>query len=328
MLSVNADNNSDRTSIVVSDDHEVSMKVIQNFYAKVTGKKEQLSKFIQFNHRTNFDDLENLHVKITQVCGPLTVVQRNESVVVYHVNESKDQFSSFDSFRRYNKSLVSPVENVNIEYNILITQPGLSDVQNYKIVIDIHSRAGILQKASGESGSMPNFIYQMMAKNTGNVKINYVDYVVAINFLIAIDLWFQSLPQEKNGFFLSFCKKISHNFPFIFRYLSVSVFLSVCYYYFQNINYDNSRLLGLMISVFGFAYVLGGLSSKLGEWMESSVDSIYPLSYVSLNRGDENVVAEHIRRNKRGYLSAFAFCISGLAINIVSSVVAVWIGIE
>lgn len=257
MLTIDNESHENK-SVRLGNGDEMSMKALQNFYAKVTGKKEQLSKSIQINHKTTFEDFENLHAKIQQVCGPLNIVQHNESVVVYHVNESKDQFSSFDSFRRYNKSSVHPVENVHIEYNILLTQPGLQDVQNFKIVIDVHSRAGLLRRAESENGSMSNFIFQMVAKNTGNIKINYVDYIVAINFLIAIEQWFQSLHHEKENRFVKYFKKTSHNFDFIFKYTSVSAFLGVCFLYFRNISYSGEVLLGVAIAVFGFAYVFGG----------------------------------------------------------------------
>lgn len=58
------------------------------------------------------------------------------------------------------------------------------------------------------------------------------------------------------------------------------------------------------------------------------MDSIHSLSYVSLNRGDDNVVSEQITKNRRGIRSAIFYTISGLVINIVSSYLAVKIGIN
>ncbi|MFK0330293.1 hypothetical protein ACIQUB_04115 [Rhizobium sp. NPDC090275] len=96
-MTVHANNASNGTVMLPVGGSEVSMQVLQDVYAKFTGKKEQISKSISFNHLTSFEDIENLHQKIIQICDQYNVIQRNESIVVYHINNSKDQFSIFDT---------------------------------------------------------------------------------------------------------------------------------------------------------------------------------------------------------------------------------------
>lgn len=62
---VQNENNAITTS---GDTGEVSMQVLQNLYAKITGKREQISRSINVNHITRFEDFENLNRKIYQAC--------------------------------------------------------------------------------------------------------------------------------------------------------------------------------------------------------------------------------------------------------------------
>jgi hypothetical protein len=84
----------------------------------------------------------------------------------------------------------------------------------------------------------------------------------------------------------------------------------------------------MAIVVFGGAVLLGLFSAKVGSFIERKVDSIYPLSYVSMNRGDE-IVAEEITRGTRGaVLGAVASLVLAVVINVVSNYLSLQIGIH
>ncbi|NTG48457.1 hypothetical protein G6M04_13780 [Agrobacterium rhizogenes] len=311
----------------MSDGTEVSMQLLQDVYAKVTGKKEKVSKTISTNHITSFEDLENLHAKMRQICDQYNVVQRNESVIIYHCDDSKEQFSSFVRFKAYNKSSTSPVENIHLEYNFLIMLPQTQEPQSYKISIDVHSRAALFKKAATQN-RMNALIFRIVASQSGQISISYVDYNVSLNFMIAIDQWFQGLKQNPEAKVVSYLKKYSHNFSFFLRYFSVSMFLAVNYYNLSKIMQVNvSDILRSSIFIFGVAYVLGGLAARLGKWVEESIDSIFPISYVQLNRGDEKIAREITTDNRSGIIKASVGILIAVAINVFSSYLAAKIGL-
>lgn len=313
--------NEETKDLLITDSTENQMQILQNFYAKITGKKERLSKEISLNHITKFEDLENLHIKIVQMCGPLTVVHRNESITIFHSDDTKEQFSSFDRFRAYNKSSLSPTENVHLEYNILLTQPGIIDQQNYKISIDIHSRAAIMKKMISGS-KMHKFIMNIIADNTASVRIDYVDYVVAVGFMNTIDGWFGTLRKSGDFRIIKWLKGWSDDFPFIFKYVSVAAFLLFCYIQFTDAAANTMDLFELSLIAFGGAYLLGGIGFRLGREAERKVDMIFPPSYVCLNRGDDDVAQLQASENRRGAIGALVSLAAALLFNVIGSYLA------
>ncbi|MBY3220279.1 hypothetical protein [Rhizobium laguerreae] len=76
MVAHRGDDNSNSTVLIAPGGHEVSMQILQDIYSKVTGKKETISKTINENHKTTFEDLENLNIRILQICEQYHIVQK------------------------------------------------------------------------------------------------------------------------------------------------------------------------------------------------------------------------------------------------------------
>lgn len=68
------------------------------------------------------------------------------------------------------------------------------------------------------------------------------------------------------------------------------------------------------------------LMSKAGSFMggliESCIDSYYPLSYLSLNKGDERVVEEYNYEKKRSVWGMIFSALSTVALGTLSSLIA------
>tara|TARA_R110001592_G_C13044445_1_gene739594 strand:+ start:809 stop:1237 length:429 start_codon:yes stop_codon:yes gene_type:complete len=126
-------NESDENQVVnIGDNLPVSMKIVQSIYNEITGKTERLSQTLRNNHDITFNDLKQLNIKIRQLYEQYNVVSKNCAVTVFHVNDCKEQFSSFERFEIYDSSNTSPCENVRLEYNFLIVLPGTQKAQPYK----------------------------------------------------------------------------------------------------------------------------------------------------------------------------------------------------
>ena len=224
----------DGNTVDLGSGHLVSMKAVQQIYAEITGRTESLERSYKNNHSIGFEDLCQLVAKVTQLHEQYNIVSRNCSVTVFHLDDQKQTFSSFERFRLLDRTTLSPVENVRMEYNFLIVLPQMRKPQSYQIEINIHSRAALVKRANGDTGARGIMFYEFFSPTTAHVEIEYVDYTVARNFQGAIDGWFKALPELESGWFLIPLKKLSGYYVFIFRVTLITAFLVTCYGYFSD----------------------------------------------------------------------------------------------
>ena len=219
--------------VTIGENQKISMKSLQNIYYELTGKTERISKSFRNNICAGLEDLIQLNEKIQQLLEQYNVVANNCAVTVFYVDDTKSQFSSFDRFKVIDTSSMSTVENVKIEYNILILLPSLKKPQSYVIEVNIHSRAALHRRAD-TNFTLPKRIVLSFANNTGFVNVDYVDYTVARSFMIAIDHWYDSLPQTKSIPGLSIIKNNSEHAPFFFKY-TVALSFSIYFYFISQV---------------------------------------------------------------------------------------------
>ena len=173
---------------------QVSLQTLQGIYNELTGKSEEVGKSYSKPIRVKFSDIEQLNHKITQACEQYNVVSGSCSVTVYYVDDTRDQFSSFDRFRLHNSGSTSPVESVLLKYNFLVLLPKTKKPQSYTVSIRLASRVAVSKRMKSEFYGTPPSIFRLMGNRTAVVEIQYVDYMVARNFLNLIDEWFKGIP--------------------------------------------------------------------------------------------------------------------------------------
>ncbi|MBS4154199.1 hypothetical protein [Cobetia sp. MC34] len=101
----------------------VSLETYQAIYQKITGRSEKTVQKYHDNILVDFSELEQMHMKVMQLCDVHTIIAQNEVVTVFHEKERKEQFVSFDDFKRYNSSSSKPTVSVVIKYNFSILPP-------------------------------------------------------------------------------------------------------------------------------------------------------------------------------------------------------------
>lgn len=320
----------DNTAVTVGEGQQVSMQVLQDVYNEITGKTEKLSKSFRLNHKTAFEDISQLNIKITQLYEQYNIVASNCTITLFHVDEGKEQFSSFERFKAYDGSSLSPVENIRLKYNFLIVLPKVERPQSYDIEIDIHSRAAMHQRSQLESG-LPKRLILGMASQTGLVDIEYVDYTVARNFMVAIEQWFKALPQSKPIFGIKFLKSNSEHLPFLFRYISA---IFVAYYFY--VNYSNwlpdgadklSMLFLAGLLCFSSIFIVAGVALKFGYIVERAIDTIQPISYLKLNRGDDNAIEKLSSANTWNFVKGIAGIVLAVGTTLLAKYIASYLGI-
>lgn len=263
----------------IGDNRHISMKTFQYVYNQITDKTEKLVQILKNNHEIHFADINQLNTKIFQLYEQYHIVSDSCAITIFHVDDCKEQFSSFERFEKYDSSNTSPIENIRLEYNFLIILPKTQKPQPYKITIDLASRMAFRKKAYG-GGAMHRFMI-FMSTRTGNVEIEFVDYTVARTFKTAIDQWYEAVKQEKNSKYIEILQNISEYFPALFKILTSLFVLSVIFYNREALISTSSTLdvlFSLSLVSFGTVYISGLVAAKLGQLFGDAIDSHQTIS--------------------------------------------------
>lgn len=250
-------------------------------------------------------------------------------MTLYYGDDNKEVFSSFERFTLYDHTKLCATENVHIEYNFFIVLPKTKSPRPYKLSIDILSTAAVRQRFAKESGV--GRFFMGFPGQTGRFEIEYIDYAVAKSFHTTIEHWFQALPNQTKSKFMEMLQNHSHNFPMIFKLITASV-VGVFVYYnaIDWIKVDSSDLQLAKLGIFSFSviFVASGIAYLLGKWAERSADSVQPISYLKLNRGDERAYTEAVLGNRNSIVGFILSSTLMIALNIASAYLAFWIGVS
>lgn len=304
---------------VVINNNAVSMKLVQSIYNELTGKTESIIRRLTDSHEVAFEDIKQLNIKIEQLYEQYNIVSKTCAVTLYHVNDCKEQYSSFERFSLRDSNSINPCENVRIEYKFLISLPNTRKVQQYSIKIDLHSRVGIKKRAETEHGSAKRF-FRLLGTTTGIINIEYVDYTVARNFMTAIMDWHLSVSRNTPSKAISFWQDYSAEIPFIFRF--ASVFLLTCFFYSIGLNLEidtNQALFLLLLLTFTTIYLASLFAHKMGMVCEYFLDGYQPISYIKVNKGDEIAIKKYSSLNNKAFILSSLSVTLAIVLNLASA---------
>jgi hypothetical protein len=140
---------------------------------------------------------------------------------------------------------------------------------------------------------------------TVHVKVDYVDYVFAKKVLKIIEEWVENLPQIESRWHFPKLQEMSLHYWWILGKLGTLSALVPCYLMLVSGQYDSLRSLAIwgLLSV-GFVTFMQFIRKVAAEVVENYVDATRELSYIRLNRGDEeNYEAIHAK-NRSAILKA------------------------
>jgi hypothetical protein len=296
-----------------------SMQMVQQIYKEVTGKTERISRQFNAGHRTNFDDIANLHATIGQLLEQYHVIANNCNVTIFRIDDSSDRFSSIDRASIHEAGSNIPVENVRLEYEFLIVLPIAKKPESYKAVIDIHSRAALTKKME-DSAYLQRRIFSALSSSTGQATVEYVDYAVARTLMTAISQWFDSRDEAKLPAAVKLAKRFSHNFPWLFKY-SVAAVASLIFYWHLS---DKMAPLsgGYAIASLATILVASGLAYQLGDLLENAVDSFHPESYLNLTKGDQRIIREQSSVARSRWFKVITSFVGAIAVNLAANYIA------
>ena len=309
-----------------SNSTQVSLQTLQGIYNELTGKSEEVGKSYSKPIRVRFSDIEQLNHKITQACEQYNVVSGNCTATVYYVDDTRDQFSSFERFRLHNSGSTSPVESVLLKYNFLVLLPKTKQPQSYTVSIRMASRVAVTKRMESEFYGAPPPIFRLMGNRTAVIEIQYVDYMVARNFLNLIDEWFKGIPTATELKPLHWLQIRSHLIPRVAKF-ATAIFVALLVlallptFIAQGATdlLTFGRFLGYALLGTYAAYTLSGWSAT---FIENSVDHYTELSYLNLTKGDELEISKAERSNKFAIAKGIGGFILTICVSVATKVVA------
>ncbi|NER24582.1 MAG: hypothetical protein F6J96_28545 [Symploca sp. SIO1C2] len=312
------------SSSIILEDSE-SFKLAQALYHAVTDKTESMTKFYSENYKITRDDIKQLYTKFERISSQWKIISKSENITIQHLVDNKSCFSSFDRFMAYDTSQTSPVESIMFEYNVLLKLPNTEKPQPYRIMV--HMSSGIALKGNNqtdEKSTVPNLILKLLQGRPIIAKVEYVDYMVAINFISTLDSWVNEIKIASTSRFIDFLQKKSHWLPRLSEgSILIVTSLWVCSYTNETFAEGNSDQVLAKFLIISLMFIM--LSGKVALWFgslgEKYIDQISSLSYIQLNKGDERLLTE---RGKSNFWS-IVIAISTFTISIIQGVISGYI---
>lgn len=327
---VEQENSGEVTRINVGDENSsVSIKVYQDVYHQITGRTEKIRRKYSDNILVEFEEIEQLHHKILQLCDVHNIIAKNVIATVFYEKDRKEQFTSFDRFKMQNSSSQSPTLNLLIKYNFSILLPELKSPQEYTITVKLNSRVASINELSEESPAfLRGNIFRYIVGDTAEISVEYADYVIARGFLEAFDEWIKGCKKTPKNKKISFLQRHSHMFPQVGRVflglLTVFFSFSAISGVFENPVSQETMVRYGVVFVGGFMLLMH-LGWSTFKYLEESVDSYVELSYLKLNRGDENLISKHQDNSNRMLRKAILAGLVTLILGYISSKLAMLI---
>jgi hypothetical protein len=317
------------SSVQVGDGQQASvipMKVYQDVYHQVTGRTEQIRKKYDDNLLMDGNEIQQIHHKIMQLCDVHQVVASNETISVFHEKERKEQFTSFSRFLSYNVGTASPTTNVVLKYNFSIVASGLARPQEYIVTIRLSSRVALIKQLEEDAPAFfPSHVFGMMVGCVAEIRVEYVDYVVARGFIEAFDEWVSGCNSNPENKFIKTLRRFSFLVP---KMAGPLVAILALIFSLDTLGggsllqADYSFLIRFIMIYITGLYLLVTAANFSAKLIENSIDKHIETSYININKGDVKLVDEFGKRKKWVVLEFIGGCLLTVVLGIAATKLA------
>ncbi|MCW8385082.1 hypothetical protein OQJ15_02055 [Fluoribacter dumoffii] len=272
-----------------------SWQLVQAVYHSITGKTEKITIENEHACQLNLNKIRQLHYKIQQSSEAYEVVTSNCSVTVFHQNDIKQVFSSFEKFEHYDSSNNNAIKRIQLKYNVLIHPPKVNNPQNYTIVVNLLSGIIIEQEIANISKRLSASLAPLIDYDTIKADINYVDYVIANNYQHTIKEWMNSVSDNKKRILVNLLKPIMLTLKYLMLFLLFWGFLLIS----SKFSLHNPFVFYKYLIVTSVCLIL---AFQFGEYVSYKIGKLIlqkPLSYIHLNEGDKKAIEIESKRRNR-----------------------------
>ena len=314
---------SDHSGPIVIGSDSIPFGAYQAIYHKLTKKVEKNSKHYSGAYTISFNDIENLHHRISQLLTQYNVKLNNCEISHVFKDDQHREHSSFEKFKFSDCTIRSCTKRVNYQYDFLILLPsqisGMDEIaQRYKLHI-------LLDQEFIESDdlSVPYFIRGIVFGKNINVNIEYTDYAVYQSLISVIDGWISTLPKKDPSSLTKFLLKresFFRNFSdIIVRFLGL---IAGVVAFFNIDEISNPKSSSLILFFIAIAFTSYGIIGFLIDGFYKSISKINPATFILITDGDKDRMNDVISKRKK-ITSVIIFILSAfiltVAINIFSN---------
>ncbi|WP_128816145.1 hypothetical protein [Aeromonas veronii] len=312
--------------VILGDDSSqqaISFKLAQAFYNEITGKSEKLTEEFNPSFILTQSDVNQLHHRIIQSTAQYNVQSANASFSVGYVNDSSERFSSIERFMAHAGTKGQPVEEIAINYNILVILPKTNKPQEYKINVLLISRTAKVEGMKEHINDYPFSIplWQFESKFTCRVSVDFVDITVANSFVSVIKSWIDCLEVTSMSPVLKKARPLSKFLPVLGKYglLFVGVFYTQKQLpiYFENMEPSTTASFILIAILFNFLLIKIG--HFIGYKSERHLDAIYQLSYVNFSGADLRLARDSEGSVRSNLKKSLCYILTTIVLSVLSN---------
>jgi hypothetical protein len=176
-------------------------KALQAVYHAATGKVATTEKSLRRNVVIDNTAVENLYHRICQEFDVQNLLAEPTVTVVIRYDE--DGSCSYSSWERFTK--ITSIEDkstsaVELKFEAILKVPGTDTPQRLVITVGLDSALPILEAERKKDRERLDFGWIAIARNswkTVEIKVDYVDFVIAKNFIQVVEKWESSLPATE-----------------------------------------------------------------------------------------------------------------------------------
>ena len=324
------DFDSDDNSVTIGEEkvsERISYQLAQDFYNEITGKTEKIKESYNEPVVLCFENIEQLHHRLTQSLEQYNICSIVETYSVSYVDDSSERFSSLERLRLHLGARGRAVEEVIVQFQVLLILPKTQRPQEYTISAKFLSRVAKIENMRREMGPMAANVplFQFERAKTAIFSIDYIDITVATALMSVLKEWFNTIERETVSKLIKESRSFSHFAPPITKYIFIATIAYILYRYYTSIELVDFTVkfssFFILISIL-VTYLAMRVGVRLGKNIERNLDSIYERSYIKFSGADENFVKDSSLNLRKSKFAALFNTAIALGIGIVSSLVA------
>lgn len=295
------------------------LDVYHEVYKLLNKTGKEISKSYDDNLKITMEDIEELHCKIIQ-----SIESQNGEGIILKINieQLKGEnyiFNDFSDFKKNNRTGPNPTQEIILDYKYIIKNKELKSFEKYKVVLRLASRATQLYDARKNTPDIMLEFLSNFRSTVARIDIEYYDYVKARSILATFDEWVKGCNKTSSPKFLNEVKWFFNKCNWLIKIFVLFLF-TIGTYNQVNEEINNSSYIIKFIVIYLFVfYFLIKTTNNIAMVIRKSINSYFLMSYISVNKGDTNLIRKYTAYNKNNIYKSIVGILLTLIIGITSA---------
>ncbi|EML0361044.1 hypothetical protein RI835_000359 [Providencia rettgeri] len=294
------------------------LDLYQQVYKQLNRTEKEISKSYDDNLKIKFSDIKELHLKILQ-----SIKSQNGIDILLKINMSQLRgetytFNNFFDFESNNTSGPSPTQEIVLTYKYIIRNDESKTFERYKITVKLVSRVAQYYQAKNDAPEIMMEILAHFKSNVAIIDVEYYDYVKARSFIATFDEWIKGCHKTAEPKYLPKFKWFFNRLAWTVQLFILSVFTFSSYNHIdENLNDIFYVAKFFVLYLFIFYFIIKVVNNIL-EFIRKTINSYFFMSYIDMNKGDDNLINEHYLSNKNSIFKTIGGVFFTITIGVVS----------